>query len=106
MEEARPLRELLELVKRKEAWERERAELNREAGERLRAARVSAGLTQAQVASAMGVSPPYVAKLESGTGTVSSAQLSAFVAVLDTGSSSLAAQHVAAALSEGGSDGR
>ena len=72
---ARPLLELLELAEQRERW-------NQEAGEKLRRARVDAGLSQGQLAGRMKASQAYVSQVEHGKG-VSTDQLRLFAEALE-----------------------
>jgi transcriptional regulator with XRE-family HTH domain len=71
----RPLLELLELAEQRERW-------NQEVGERLRQARVEAGLSQGELARALQASQAYVSQIEHGKG-MSADQLRLFAEALE-----------------------
>jgi transcriptional regulator with XRE-family HTH domain len=71
----RPLLELLELAEQRERW-------NREVGESLRRARLDAGLSQSELASALDASQAYVSQVEHGKG-MSAEQLRLFAETLE-----------------------
>jgi transcriptional regulator with XRE-family HTH domain len=75
----RPLLELLELAEQRERW-------NREVGERLRRARVDAGLSQGELARALKASQAYVSQVEHGKG-MSAEQLRLFADALERSAS-------------------
>lgn len=54
-------------------------------GQSIRAARQSAGLTQAEVARRMGVSAPYVVAVEGGRANLTVGQLAAFAEAMQRG---------------------
>ena len=71
----RPLLELLELAEQREQW-------NQEVGEKLRRARVEAGLSQSELARALKASQAYVSQVEHGKG-MSAEQLRVFAGALE-----------------------
>ena len=71
----RPLLELLELAEQRERW-------NQEVGERLRRARLEAGLSQGELARALKASQAYVSQVEHGKG-MSAEQLRVFAGALE-----------------------
>lgn len=54
-------------------------------GDSIKAARQAAGLTQADVAGRMGVSPPYVVAVEAGRANLTVGQLAAFAEAMQLG---------------------